>query len=265
MKRILLSTLFIAIIFTNTMAQKTISSWNKNQVIAHRGAWKKMGLPENSIASLKEAIKIGCHGSEFDVHLTKDSVMVVNHDPVFMGMNIGQSTYEQLLTKKLVNGESIPTLEAYLKTGMKQKKTKLILEIKPQNMGAERDVALTSRVIEMVKKLKAEAWVEYISFGYHICTQLITAMPNAKVAYLTGDATPEKMKADGFSGVDYHFSVYQKNADYIARFKKLGLTINGWTANLPAEINYLIDNKVDYITTNEPELAFELIKAQAKP
>jgi beta-glucanase (GH16 family)/glycerophosphoryl diester phosphodiesterase len=260
MKRLLISTMFIGMIFTNTMAQKTITSWSKNQVVAHRGAWKKLGLPENSIASLRQAIKLGCHGSEFDVHLSKDSVMVVNHDPNFLGINIGKSTYKELLAKKLSNGESIPTLEAYLKEGMKQKTTKLILELKPQNLGRERDSLLTAMALKMVRKMKAEAWVEYISFGYDICTQIIKNMPGAKVQYLKGDATPEKMKADNFSGVDYHFSVYQKNVDYIPKFKTFGITLNGWTANLPQEIEYLLANNFDYITTNEPELTFELIK-----
>lgn len=30
-----------------------------NQVIAHRGAWKTQGLPQNSIAALHEAIRLG--------------------------------------------------------------------------------------------------------------------------------------------------------------------------------------------------------------
>ena len=38
-----------------------------NKAIAHRGAFKKNGFPENSIASLREAIRLGCTGSEFDV------------------------------------------------------------------------------------------------------------------------------------------------------------------------------------------------------
>ena len=47
---------------------------------------------------------------------------------------------------------------------------------------------------------------------------------------------------------------------YIERFKKLGLSINGWTANTPEAIKFLFSNQVDYITTNEPELVFDLAK-----
>ena len=107
---------FIMMMGATVNAQKTINTWNKNQVIAHRGAWKAKNLPENSIAALKHAFKLKCYGSEFDVHLTLDSVAVVNHDPTFLGLNIAKSTYNQLLVKKLSNGESIPTLENYLKS-----------------------------------------------------------------------------------------------------------------------------------------------------
>ena len=124
----------------------------------------------------------------------------------------------------------------------------------------ERDLLITEKVLQLVRKLKAQQWVEYISFSYDICTYIIKNELNAKVAYLNGDVEPEKMKKDGFTGVDYHFSVYQKNRDYIERFKKLGLSINGWTANTPEAIKFLFSNQVDYITTNEPELVFDLAK-----
>ena len=249
----------MTMVCNSTMAQKKITSWNKNQVIAHRGAWKKNKLPENSIASLKEAIRLNCFGSEFDVHLTLDSVLVVNHDPTFLGLSIPKSTYAQLLTKKLANGESIPTLEAYLKAGLNQKKTKLILELKPQKMGKERDEYMTEQALQVIKKLKAEQWVEYISFGFDICKYIVAHLPNAKVAYLNGDLSPAEVKAAGVSGLDYHYSVFQKN-EWIDPAKKLGLTINAWTVNGIPEMEWLIANEIEFITTNEPELLFEVIK-----
>ncbi len=259
MKAVLLGVLSVVIVSTTLSAQKQITSWNKNQVIAHRGAFKKNNLPENSIASLKEAIRLKCHGSEFDVHMTLDSVLVVSHDPTFLGMSIPKSTYAQLLTKKLPNGESIPTAEDYLKAGLNQQKTKLILEIKPQKMGKERDRYIAERSLALVRKLKCEQWVEYISFGYDICQYLVANDPKAKVQYLNGDFAPEKVKADGLTGLDYHYSAFQKN-NWIGPAKKLGLTINAWTVNTVPEMEWLLANEVEYITTNEPELLFEVLK-----
>ena len=75
MKLILLGMLSIAMISTTLPAQTSGVTWNKNQVIAHRGAWKKNKFPENSIASLNEAIRLKCFGSEFDVYIPTLPIM----------------------------------------------------------------------------------------------------------------------------------------------------------------------------------------------
>lgn len=264
MKHILTAVILVAIVGTTAKAQKPITTWNKNQVIAHRGAWKKLGLPENSIASLRQAVKIKCFGSEFDVHMTKDSVLVVNHDPNFQGMPISTSTYAELLTKKHSNGESIPTAEAYIKEGMKQKTTKLIFEIKPQKMGKERDLYLAERCLQLVKKLKAERWVEYISFGYDICQYIVEHGNGAKIHYLNGDVAPANIKEDHITGIDYPMAAFRKNPDWFESARKLGVVLNVWTVNKVEDMTFFLDNNVDFITTNEPELLFETIAARKK-
>ncbi|WP_316750301.1 glycerophosphodiester phosphodiesterase [Pedobacter gandavensis] len=243
------------------LVMENTNSWNKNQVIAHRGAWKKKGLPENSIASLKEAINLGCYGSEFDVQMTSDSILVVNHDADFLGIPIASSTYAQLLEKKLSNGEQIPTLEAYLKAGKKQKRTKLILELKSAKDNGERDLQMTRKTVAMVQQLGATAWVDYISFSYPIGEEIMGLQPGAKFAYLNGDVSLEKLKASGFDGADYHFSVY-KNGDWFSKSKALGLSLNAWTVNTVEDMNWLLDQDIEFITTNEPERLFELIQAR---
>lgn len=257
---IAMAALFTTVGLKAPVMEKT-KSWNKNQVIAHRGAWKKKSLPENSIASLNEAINLGCYGSEFDVQMTSDSVLVVNHDDDFLGITIASHTYNELLAKKLSNGESIPTLEAYLKAGKKQKGTKLILELKPSKISAERDLQMTRKAVAMVKKLGAAAWVDYISFSYGICEEILALQPGVKVAYLNGDASLERLKAAGFYGADYHFSVY-KNGDWFTQSKAMGLTLNAWTVNTAADMNWLLDQHIEFITTNEPELLFDLLKSR---
>ena len=48
-------------------------------------------FPENSIASLREAIRLGCTGSEFDVRMTADEVLVISHDAAHGGLDIESS------------------------------------------------------------------------------------------------------------------------------------------------------------------------------
>ena len=61
----------------------------------------------------------------------------------------------------------------------------------------------------MVRKMKLEDRVEYISFGLNFTTKLIHLNPKVKVYYLNGDLSPKVMKEIGASGIDYHYSVIQ--------------------------------------------------------
>ena len=47
------------------------------KIFAHRGS--KGTHPENTLASFKEAVRVGSDGIELDVHLTKDGYLVVIH------------------------------------------------------------------------------------------------------------------------------------------------------------------------------------------
>ena len=161
---------------------------------------------------------------------------------------------------KLANGETLPTLENYLKAGMQQNKTKLILEIKPSELGKASSIALTRKVVALVEKLQCQAWVDYISFDYDVCKEVMNLAPYAKAAYLKGDKTPGELAADNFFGLDYHFSVLQKNPDWVNDAKKKKLTVNVWTVNDRPLLEELLQKNVDFITTNEPELLLSIVK-----
>ena len=233
---------------------------NKNKVIAHRGAWKNTGATENSIGALEHAIKLKCYGSEFDVHMSADSVLFVNHDHMIQGLDIEKTNAAQLSEIKLGNGESLPTLDAFLRAGAKQKKTRLILEIKTSRISKERSLALTTKCVEMVKNLKVKKITSYIAFDYDVCLKVKQLDPKAHVQYLNGDKTPAEIKTAGLDGIDYNLAVFKKNESYIKEAKDKGLVTNVWTVNSKADMKWFLDNKVDYITTNEPEALLELTK-----
>ena len=102
------------------------------KVIAHRGYWKTDGSAQNSIRSIVKADSISCFASEFDVWMTADSVLVVNHDPDINGVHIESSPAEVVLAQKLSNGETVPTLESYLATASKLP-SRIVCEMKQHN------------------------------------------------------------------------------------------------------------------------------------
>lgn len=223
------------------------------KIIAHRGAWKEFGLPENSLASLQKAIELKCFGSEFDVHLTKDEVVVVNHDHDFYGIEIESNVYEDLLKSKHPNGEQIPTLNDYFNSGLKQNHTKLILEIKTSKI----DAARTRKTAEtLAKSLPVEAHpdrLEFILFDYETAIYLKKILPAYQVHYLNGDKTAAEIRNAGLDGMDYYYKLLLNDASIVPSFKKTGLITNSWTVNNLKTARQLIQQGIDCITTDIPQ------------
>ena len=233
----------------------------RNAVVAHRGAFKKNNFPENSIASLREAIRLGCTGSEFDVRMTADDSLIINHDPQYNKLDIEKTNYADLLQYKLNDGEKLPTLREYILAGINDNTaTQLVCEIKPSEIDKERGKSIAEKTVNLIRSLKAEKRVTYISFDYDILKKIIAINPKAITQYLNGEKSPEQLKADDITGADYHFSVFKNKPEWIASAKQLGITLNAWTVNSPDDIDWLIANDFNFITTNEPELLFERLK-----
>ena len=102
--------------------------------------------------------------------------------------------------------------------------------------------------------------VVYISFDYDILKKLRELDNKVLLQYLNGDRTPEQLKQDAINGADYNLSVFRKNLDWIAMAKKSGIVLNAWTVNAKEDMQWLLDQKFEYITTNEPELLLELTR-----
>jgi glycerophosphoryl diester phosphodiesterase/beta-glucanase (GH16 family) len=235
-------------------------TWHDNKIIAHRGAWKKLSLPQNSIASMKSAFEGKYHGAEFDVRMTADNVLVVVHDPKHANLDIESNTYDKLNQTKLANGEDLPTLISYIKKGKKQKSSKLILEIKISPTNKERSLFIADKTVALVKRLKVKKWITYISFDIDILRQVLKNDPAADTQYLNGDLSPSQLAEIGVGGMDYHYTAYHKNPFWIDQCRQLGLKTNVWTVNDEDNIRYFLQLGIDYITTDEPEKAILLAK-----
>ena len=233
--------------------------FEKNKVIAHRGAWKNVPTTENSLAALKHAVDLKCQGSEFDVYLSADTVLYIHHDPDIGDLLIEKTPSPTLEHLRLENGESLPTLSAYLLGGKNQNRTRLIVEIKPTKGDFSRKKLIVDEVLKLVAKTQTQAWVEYISFVYDMCKMLKQKDPFATVAYLNGDKAPADIKKDNISGIDYSFKVMLKNPQWIEEAHNLGMTVNVWTVNDEAIMDWMLKQGVDYITTNEPELLLKKV------
>ena len=252
--------------YTNMKVVKEIQQINRTQIVAHRG-YHPGSVPENSVASLVEAQKLGVYGSEFDVYATTDDVIVLYHNASFSGTeDPGNSkwagkrpdscTYEDIKDYKLANGERLPTLNDYLLQAQKYPNTKLILEIKSHNT-AEKNMRAAQLCYEAVKAKNMQHQVEYIAFSYDICKKLVELDPNAMVQYLNGDKAPATVLKDGIRGIDYTSSKLTDN--WIKEANELGMTVNVWTVNAESAMVDFMNKGVDLITTDESEKAMKIV------
>lgn len=131
MKKIsLLFLLFVVFQFVNAQSRaeeirnKLINRDNSSVlVVAHRGDWRN--FPENSLAAIDNAIKMGVDIIELDVQRTQDGHIILMHDKTLNRTTTGRGKVsdwplDSIRTLKLKNGcaiktkENIPTLEEAL-------------------------------------------------------------------------------------------------------------------------------------------------------
>lgn len=231
--------------------------------IAHRGAWKAADLPQNSIASLRAAMALDCAGSEFDVRMSADDTLVVAHDEHHGGLAIERTPYAELAALPLPNGETLPTLRAYLAEGLRQNAsrspTRLVLEVKPSPAGVARSEAIARAAVTLVRELDAAELVDYISFSYEALLAIRAADSTAHTEYLEGDKSPAEVAADGIGGLDYQYLVYRRKPEWIQEAHDLDLRLNAWTVNSAGDMRWLLERGFDVITTDEPERLIDLV------
>lgn len=257
---------FLSLFFFSCTGQKKINTtapFAANPVVAHRGAFKKNSFPENSIAALREAIRLQCTGSEFDVRMTADDSLIINHDPHYHKLEIEKTLYSQLAAIPLKNGEPLPTLRQYLQAGLNENRhTRLVLEIKPSGISKERGKRIAEKCAALVKETGAEQMTVYISFDYDILKKIRELDKHAVLQYLNGDVAPEQIRKDGMNGIDYNLSVFRLHPEWIEDSRKNKIALNAWTVNERKDMEWLLDKGFDFITTNEPELLFEVLEAR---
>jgi glycerophosphoryl diester phosphodiesterase len=237
---------------------------NNNQLIitAHRGA---SGLaPENTLASVKKAMEIGAQFSEIDVHLTKDEKIVLLHDVTLeRTTNDSGAVYSKTLQElKMLdagkwfgedfNGEPIPTLKEVLT--LVSGRMKLNIEIKIS--GNEPNIA--KKVVQLINQENFAKQCIVTSFD----EATVRKVKQIDEKIVTGLIIGGEYKSDPFDGDWEIISTNYKNVDsqFMDKARQAKKFVHVWTVNETAEMERLIELKVDGIITNVPHILKELVQ-----
>ena len=260
---LIISAIIAVTIFAPIEVQAKKNRHKGTCIVAHRGFWncEEAGYAKNSLAALKCAQENGFWGSEFDVNMTADSVLIVFHDSSVDGKRIEKHPYEAFTYFKLENGEPIPTIDQYLEQGKKHPETMLVYELKGHSCDEVEDL-FVDLSIEKLKEhgLLDSSRVMFISFSHHICKRLAEKLPDFTVQYLTGNKSPQALDSDNITGIDYHFNILKAKKNWIEESYELGMSTNVWTVNKEEDIKEILTFKVNMITTDFPLLTRKLMK-----
>ncbi|MBQ6556903.1 MAG: hypothetical protein IJP93_09855 [Bacteroidales bacterium] len=212
-----------------------------NRVVAHRCGAKEGGAPDNSLAALGYAMKLGCYAAEIDIYYTLDNQVIVHHGSSgkVNGMLPSQHTLEELRAAgRLANGEDIPTLEDFLDAVcVKGNCTRLWIETKnitnEELSAAEQETAIINgvrRSLEIIAAKKAEKFVEFNGTGRTAVFKQIYPMVKAKgytMSMATG-ASAASMKSSGWEWSNYDVSAKSAGeiADIVADYQKYSVALS---------------------------------------
>jgi glycerophosphoryl diester phosphodiesterase len=261
----------------------------------HRGC---RGLfPENSLPAFEKAIDLGVNTLELDIAITKDSEVVVSHEPFMsrticynpegevidesmdMKFNLYQMTHQEIkqfdcgskFHPDYPNQKKVRTYKPLLAEVFELVKSKnsvarfnIEIKSKPEYYGiyTPHPQAYVKLVLEVIKKHDMLSRVNLQSFDLEILKEIHRQDPKMKVALLVdGDETIEgKLKALSFMPeiISPYFELL--NADIVKDYQAQGFQIIPWTINQESDMKRMITWKVDGIITDYPGLLIKLLK-----
>lgn len=270
-KRLLFILVMAMTAVTSVVAAENVSGDGDNAVgiVAHRGYWncEQGGYTRNSFAAFKSAADAGFWGTEFDVNMTADGQLLVFHDEVINGKRIDHTQYAELTGYRLENGEPIPTLDQFLEYASSRKTfPMLVFELKGHITDELQDRAVAASVAKLKEYgMFDPSKVMFISFYIRQCNLLAKAAPGFTVQYLGKDKTVDDLLDNVVNGIDVYYNYLFQTPDYLTAARKHGFSVNVWTVNDAENMGKVLDMGIDYLTTDHPDIARNILSEKNIP
>ena len=233
-------------------------------VIAHRGAAGT--APENTLASIRQAIEDGADWVEIDVQESADGEVVVIHDSDFMKLaNIDLKVWDGTLAelREIDVGswfdpdfadERVPTLAEVL--ALAKGHAGVVIELKYYG----HDQQLEQRVVDIVEATGMVDQVAIMSLKYEGIQKIRALRPAWTIGLLSATAVGNLARLD----VDF-LAVARGMATpgFVRRSQAEGKQVFVWTINDAVSLSRMMSLGVDGVITDEPALAQEVMTARA--
>ena len=238
-------------------------------IAAHRGGASLW--PENSLTAFRGALGLGVDLVELDVHQTRDGEVVVLHDPTLDRTTTGRGAVRDLawaelrtVTLRGTGDERLPRLAEVLAL-IRPASVGLLLEIKT-GPGGDRYPGIEERVLALVQAAGLTDRTTVMAFDWAILERLralsapfrLTGLLSHREAERLGGVGPAVVRVRALGADDLGIERTLLTPEAVRAARGAGLSIGVWTVNEPEEIRRALDAGVDYVTTDQPDLALRL-------
>lgn len=279
--RLSVQAMFLGISLVGMGAAMSETPMSRPLIVAHRGG---AGLaPENTLAAFHKAIALQVDAVELDVHLSKDGVPMVIHDPDVSRTTdgrgeVGMLTRAELktlnaaaqFTGEVLPPQRIPTLDDVL--DVLRGRLGVQIEIK-RRADQTRYAGIEAAVMEAVRRHHMLAAVRIISFDFPTLQAIKTLAPTAQTCALMSSAYLKRfdtrwqpdtlvhdLAAHGFDCVGVPFKQLTKRLFKALRVQHFRVGV--WTVNDVSAMRQFVDLGVDFITADRPDLLHEVLRAR---
>ena len=237
--------------------------WNGPIAFAHRGG--ASDAPENTEPAFRDAIALGYHYLETDVHVTADGVLVAFHDDDLQrtcGMpgRISELPWSQVATARVDGTAPIPRLDELLDTWPDARwniDCKVEAAVKPLARAVSEHQALERVCVASFSDRRIRALRR--SLGSSACTSLaqweLVLLWAFGLRVGRGLAAQVPPRRGWFKVVTPRF---------VRRAHRHGIAVHVWTIDDAAEMNRLLDLGVDGLMTDRPSVLRDVLVARGQ-
>lgn len=236
-------------------------------IASHRGGAKIW--PENSRLAFRNSAVLPVDFIEFDIHRSRDGVLVVHHDPL-LGRTasgagaVGDMDWAALKAVELIgtDGETIPSFDEVLDI-LEPSGIRLRIELKTRQ-GSGRYEGIEAQVVARLQERRLLERTTFTSFDLPTLVELLRLAPAVPMIWLVADkllASPardlrdlcRKASAAGVREIAIRISQAQEADGEICRSE--AMTLGYYGAHDEPAIRKAFTDGVSAFTTDRPDIA----------
>lgn len=288
--------ILLACMCISAMSAAQTNMDKKTEIHGHRGF--RGHFPENTLTAFKEAVKLGVDAIELDIVISKDSQVVVSHEPWFNHricsgpdgekvrsrrqrnlhtMNyseirqydcgkLGNSEFPQqkaIPEYKPLLSEVIETMEACCRENHLAP-VQYNIEIKSSKMGDRKYHPVPKKIAALldavIKRYNINERILVQSFDVRSLQEFHKLEPSIRIGLLIANlgSVEHNVKKLGFVPYMYNPNVKMVRASLVKQVHRKGAKIIVWTVNSEKDMQRLIKLGVDGLITDYPDVALKL-------